>query len=447
MASSLSGVSPGSNVNLHYLRESSEGLTSEVKNHIRQELEAIFPSDASYWTEALEKFKGMNAQVEGWTLLHYCSYQFSYQVDSQYTSGEVKDRLMCLIEYMIEHGGDIESQDEYGRTPIYFASGLSPSENELNDRFWSIFSSNPGYFNPANGDVQPLHTVASLSSKFVIDLVKGGAETGAIDKFGRMPLHCAVIHSTFDKDFLNVRCLTQYELESIEHEDCFNNTPLYYAAILGSEKLLEFMLDISSVPSIDKVLKKLQEDGFLETDKEIEEFETDYCIYDPIYNVPPRFKVYLGGMPKGKKNKKTVSEKMQNASSKKKTQYQDHDTYSDGHSEKKHLINEKKYKAKFSDGSGYRKFAISTKSSPAKFLPEYSKNYTQELEKAVKKWVDNGAVLSQPYVEYSNIVGADNGELTQWVEIYFTESGGAQCGPSICVKSKVLSIGHFKDTL
>ncbi len=106
-----------------------------------------------------------------------------------------------------------------------------------------------------------------------------------------------------------------------------------------------------------------------------------------------------------------------------KTKYEEYDTYPNGH-ESKHFI--------FGRNCNFKSekiFAQKTVSGPSKFFPEFSKNYISHLKASIERWVDNGANKDCLYVGYSENIGADNGELTNLVEIYFTCTGGAHIRP------------------
>lgn len=453
----------------------------EIIEHVIRQIDTIFPDfpggPREVYTDLLRGTQDINAQYEGWTVLHYCVYRFSYIMQS-YRKMPIGQELLNLMKYIIANGADITKTDAYGRTPIYFASIWDASQSDLNKQYCELLFANQNLLIPPNKDVQPLHTVASLSGKLVVDLIEHGAKTDAIDKYGRMPLHCAVIHHMpFDEGFYNIRALVHYEPRSLEHPDLYGNFPLYYAAIFSAWEVFRFILELSSHNVVMTVLEKIkqikfsedpsselieklndifspcssvesavsvQSSGlndvgeislieFLEEEDDddggwLRQLEKDLHIYDPIYNVPPLFKVMFGGGPKKKSLEHLILKELQKKGDEKKTSYNGYDTYHDGHGWK-HVINEQKYKEKFSK-TGQRGFAFSTKDSkPAKFLPDFGKDYQNHVRLCVERWVDDGADSDNLYVRFSGNIGADNGELTSIVEIYFTASGGAHIRP------------------
>lgn len=420
----------------------------------------------------------------GWGLLHCCVYMFSH---AQNLSEKELQLFLDLIKHLIDNGEDINKKDNYGRTPIYFASTLGGEFHQtINEKFSEILGIDERLFNPDNQDVQPLHTLVSLKGKCVRFLIEMGAKTDVVDKFGRMPLHCAVIkygrldfkdfkdlgelQKELEENFSNVKALVDYEPKSLEHQDSFGNFPLYYAFIFGKLDVLTFLLENSSLNVISLVLQKLKTDNFLSIDEpsdgltedstkneqlsldrlyvynslERMDFSTDelnflssnelscfkhqFSIYDPIYCLPKNFElekwICKGGGEKHSQKKQRNSLLKQAVNNKKKS-YQDYDTYHDGHGWK-HVINANVYKQKYKNE---KQFEADTLSKPAKFFPDFGKDYVNHIEVCVKKWVDKGADRSQPYVNFPNEVGADNGNLTKTVEIYFTDSGGVHIRP------------------
>ncbi len=420
----------------------------QIIDHLVDEISTIYSGrPKEIYTRILQETYDINAQYEGWTLLHYCVYMFSYEVrepsdlllflyaDSGEQPPNIEEtgqRLLNLIQYLLLHGADAAKEDKYGRTPIYFASTLYASQDALNKQYWDLLQPTPVLLNPLNQHVQPLHVVASLTQKFVIDFITRGAKTDALDENGRMPLHCATMHTNFDKEFYNVKALVSFEPKSLEHADKFGNFPLYYAAIFATPDCFDFVLEHTSRNTILAVLEKLTQTVFFADQEQLQELEQTYKIYDPIYNVPAELKIMFGAGPKAKK--KDLKACLEESLEKKKTTYSKdgiayYDTYHDGHGWK-HVLSSAIYKQKFQD---QRDFIKSTKNGqPAKFFPQVFEGdltYEQLVTSSVEAWVDKGADLANPYVEFPESIGADNGNETTWVQIYFTASGGVHIRP------------------
>lgn len=186
-------------------------LNPETLSHIISEIDGIFSNQILSLYQNLLHEGNINASHEGFTLLHYCIYMMShisrplpdklqlfYLNDLCLTPPNPKEkgqRLLDLIEFILKNGANINSEDKYGRTPIYFASTLV--DDELNRRFFELvqqFSSN----DPSDSSsrmVSPLHVAASSINKDIVGLIKiVGEDVYALDKYERYPLHCATMH-------------------------------------------------------------------------------------------------------------------------------------------------------------------------------------------------------------------------------------------------------------
>ncbi len=74
-----------------------------------------------------------------------------------------------------------------------------------------------------------------------------------------------------------------------------------------------------------------------------------------------------------------------------------------------------------------REFVESTngKDKDSKFHPliVYPSNYASWVERSVRAWYENGADQNFPYVKFPMVIGADDGNETEAVQIYFTTNG------------------------
>ncbi|HSX13046.1 MAG TPA: ankyrin repeat domain-containing protein [Chlamydiales bacterium] len=389
---------------------------SEIVNQVIGKVNALFsePARRIYETRLLET-QDINTQYDGFSLLHYCAYCFSALGKS------MENKFLDLIQYLIQHDAKI-TQDQYGRTPIYFASSSNP-------RYWDLLCNHQQICDLDNNLVQPLHVIASFKDKFVFNLIQRGANTDVVDKFGRMPLHCAVLHEDFHGKFFNVKCLVDYEPKSLEHADHFGNYPLDYAALFGSDDLFEFVLKHSSRTVVQAVFDRFKSQNMLKVPNVLFALKEKYGVYDPIYNVPPLLKIMYGGGKNKKQNSEARIKGFEKAVQEKKITIShagvQYDAYHDGHGYK-HCIHQNDYNKKYKNDK--KRFIQSTLSGAAKFYP-FPFSYDNLIYLCVESWIKKGADDKKPYVKFPDAIGADNGNETNVVEIYFSASGGAHVRP------------------
>jgi hypothetical protein len=256
-------------------------LAQEVIAHINVEMGDLF--DQKYvldkYRECLFDSQDINISYQGFTILHYCFYQMSWVTRPLSESMkqlciEKGQRLLALIKYLIQNGANINAVDEHDRTPIYFASSLW--DENLNTIFWDLIAESKAIVNPINPSVNPLHVMAHLSGKYLVDLVEMGGDVFARDKFKRVPLHCAAMQN-IDPRLQNIQCLIYYGPESTECVDIFGNFPLYYAIVFGNSEIQDEIMKNSSVRVINEVLSKIEREGLPETDEELDQFIAGHC--------------------------------------------------------------------------------------------------------------------------------------------------------------------------
>ncbi len=76
-----------------------------------------------------------------------------------------------------------------------------------------------------------------------------------------------------------------------------------------------------------------------------------------------------------------------------------------------------------------KEILIRTKKGPATFYSGFAQKYKENLEVAIRRWVDRGADPTYPIVDFNEIVGADRGVETSLVEIYYGEEVGSHIRP------------------
>jgi hypothetical protein len=430
---------------LSWEASSSSSQKKDVINTVIEKMNGIFVYNiALNYAQLLNETRDINAKYEGWSLLHCCTYQNGYR--RQFTP--VFNKMFDLMQYLVKNGADVEAQDNLGRTPIYFQS--------IYKEYLDCLLQAGAQVNPLNPEVMPLHVLASLAGKLVIDLIEKGADVYAIDKYGRMPLHCAAIHCGAHPMYSgkNLRDLVRYAPLSTQHQDNFGNYPLYYAILFGGdyleedvytveemlgepsqdENLVDFLAEYSPSIVIDEVLKKIQEEGFLEPTyegSEISNYEEEYKIYDDIYNVPAGIKIMLGGGKEKKvKKRKELATNLEAKSNNKKEPYiKEGKTYylhKDNHGGK-HVIG-----ARYYIPATKREFIAKTASRncPATFYPDFAKNYDYLLKGILIEWIDErGGDPDKKFFEYEEPVGADEGKEINYIELYYGDEIGSHIRP------------------
>lgn len=391
-----------------------EKQNSEVISYVCKEIETLCPQRfRTIYLELLSKTEDLNAQYEGWSILHYTLYQIENLILTSLPSS------IAFIQYLLTHGANLQLQDLQQREPIYFFQ--SDTEGKY-DAIWNILIQNGAKVNPENRPVTPLHTAAILGNG-IEDFLKRGANPYARDKFQRTPLHCAAIHSQYFSAACqtNITCLLDYSPEAIGWKDSFGNYPLYYGMLFGFSEIQIELLAASSVTVIEEVFAKISEESFPQGEIEILERKGAYSFYDPIYRVPGPLLILKGGGGPQEKKKKEALEALSEAKKSKqvvihaneKTYYAHHD----GHGWK-HCALGKEALIAFKQK---REFIANTRSGSAKFFPSSVENraaYEKLTEQCIQTWIAQGANETHPYVEMPEPIGADDGYETNTIEIY-----------------------------
>lgn len=365
---------------------------------------------ADAYIALLKKDRNINVQHKGLSILHYCSYTSSYCPRNDYLE---------LMEELLRQGADPNIKDAHGRTPLFFQSTGGKFMTCLVEAGAKIDSENPS--------VKPLHVVVCLLWKKALPLLEAGAHAYALDKFGRTPLHCAVLYSAvcpLDQfEMNNVRDLLKYAPLSTEYTDIFKNYPLYYAFLYGSPKLIKFLSSKTPVLVVRRVLQKLQQE------RRQGQYAAHDVLEDGIYQIDSQFFPAVGGgRHKGRQpqpNKQKVEKKEEKKLDQRIETYKKRGIcYSlrpDSHG-KKHIKNIFAFKNKdLRIRKNKNAFLDMTKGGAATFYPEIAAEYNDYLAQCIRKWVDEGADLSHQFVKFSGPIGASEGRETSWVQLYYCD--------------------------
>ena len=383
---------------------------------------------ALVYADLLERTRDVNCTYKGWSLLHYCSFTCSFS--GSYSAFKP---LLKVVKGLIQLRADVNLRDPEGRTPIYF---LSDGGAEDKGRMLRCLLDAGAQVNPENPIVQPLHVTATflwLQTKF---LVRKGANPYALDKFGRMPLHCLVIARAFMIE--NAKNLLKHAPLSVEHADNFENYPLYYALVYGkieaevygeiesrvAKEFVQLLLRATSGIVIQRVLRKITEE------QAAPEFPPNLGFNDPIYQHDDEFspRIAGGGRARAAKPKDGILRELQSTAAvavRNQTYSKGGITYylhADAHGGK-HLPGTVVSKLPKRD------FIERTKRTSATFYPELTPNYPAMVAHAIRMWADAGANEDQMWIEFSGPIGADEGSETSWVELYYRGELGSHIRP------------------
>ncbi|EAX92282.1 ankyrin repeat protein, putative [Trichomonas vaginalis G3] len=141
--------------------------------------------------------------------------------------------LSSLLEYFISNGADINSNDEYGCTPLHYAARENSKETA------EILISNGANINAKDEyGCTPLHYAAIKNSKETAKiLISNGADIGAEGKDGWTPLHYAAIKNS--KETAEILISNGANINAKDEYGC---TPLHYAAIKNSKETAEILI-------------------------------------------------------------------------------------------------------------------------------------------------------------------------------------------------------------
>lgn len=351
--------------------------------------------------------RDVNSTHKKWTLLHYCASICTH------SGGR---NLSGLMQALIRNNANPNARDHLGRTPIYFHSSGGEDDVSL-----KCLLDGGAEIKPQNDLVAPLHVTASglwLRTRF---LVERGANPYALDKFGRMPLHCLVIAPDFMME--NAENLLENAPLSTEHADYSGNYPLYYAMIYGPDAFVKLLLKRTSGFVIQSVVKKLRVEMASHT------FPPEHFFDDEIYHIDREFETRFGGMRRNaqKPNKSAVNKATSAAVQKVK-----HETYVIG--ERTYYLHPDRHGGKhlcFKEPKSTSAFLAQTigDDNAALFYPEFSRNYNAMLAEAITTWADAGENYDYPFVTLSRPVGADNGVETNVVQVYYGDFIGSHIRP------------------
>lgn len=140
------------------------------------------------------------------------------------------------MEYCIEKGADVNTQDNEGKTPLHLVTDEIESKTKL------LLESGADVNVVDNLGKTPLH-YASRRENYdnVKALIRAGADVNAKDYTGMEPLHCAARHSSSK----NVQILTQAGA-NINSKDINGITPLHCAVRLTSKENIKTIIDLGA---------------------------------------------------------------------------------------------------------------------------------------------------------------------------------------------------------
>jgi hypothetical protein len=369
------------------------------------------PAIAEIYEKLLKTSRDLNVQHKGWSLLHYCTY-----VNDYLYSDEDRNKTFELMRYLIRHGANVNLQDQFGRTPLFFHSGER--------RFSDLLLNEGARMNP-RAPVQPSHVVSNLMFKKVRALLEAGADPYGLDIYGRMPLHCVICCEVPDLHTIieNIKCLLEYAPFSTEYADRFGYYPLTYAIAFGDDVLIDLLFKHTSTLVISIVMKNLKEDRFVIKGLEVNE---------ELYQVADEFVPRIGGGPKRGPQNKASQKKCTELAAAAAKKTEEEKTYK-AHG-KTYYLHADKHGIKHTSGAyrfdpkKKREFIRGTSNSDATFYPEIVIVYTDYLARVIKKWANRNDPNNN-LIEFRFPVGADAGKETNFVELYYGGETGSHMRP------------------
>ena len=243
----------------------------------------LFPEQKGLlYCDLLKKTKDLNAQCDGWSLLHYCMHQMGQ------VSEEERGYLFDMIHYLVRQGARLDLEDDRGRTPISFASSVG---SEIDEEFWDFLIEKGANLNPLDSYIPPLHVACSLPGKSIRDFLAKGANPYALDEYNRTALHCLAIHGApkSEVSLQNLELLLSVCPGATAFVDEVGNYPLYYALIFAPKDLWEPILRATPTEVVEKVRAKIATKGVPLTEEKLRLWKTVYRINSPIYFLPGSF--------------------------------------------------------------------------------------------------------------------------------------------------------------
>uniref|UniRef100_A0A0N5AW09 ANK_REP_REGION domain-containing protein n=1 Tax=Syphacia muris TaxID=451379 RepID=A0A0N5AW09_9BILA len=138
-----------------------------------------------------------------------------------------------IVEYLLENMVDVNARDQEGLTPLHYAVRYSFNDNQL------------VYLQPS------ADTSSNSHRSIVIQLIAKGARKDAKDRYHLTPLHYAAMKNNYEavEDILTYNIFREnvkQQRSLIEARDENGMTPLLRSASHGSEKVLEYLLDVAN---------------------------------------------------------------------------------------------------------------------------------------------------------------------------------------------------------
>jgi ankyrin repeat protein len=178
----------------------------------------------------------------------------------------VKKECTEIVEVLLQHGADVNSSDERGRTALHFtASGevrksIKFRHCELHDSnvrgeiVRMLLSGGANVNVEADSDKTTLHAATEIGYVSVIEaLLEYNADINCTTKTGMTPLHIAAEYGRLDC----VEVLLKFGA-NVDSKDEIGRTALHSASVNGLENivtaLLEYGSDINIMNSIDRTL-------------------------------------------------------------------------------------------------------------------------------------------------------------------------------------------------